>query len=266
MAFRNIRSSVSYKVWQPEIDLDHCRSLRSSSSVQVYIKLVAKVENVGLYRRSDGTISRINNNRLPDLHEEPSTTSSLFNMSMFKNYDYSCQELITLLKIVNIDKYFHEIVADEVVCCARRIGNWVSRVSNMGRKVLPIFGDIIVTRVYLHDERYWVARALRVSAMEFERRRRYGMVPASQSSLKVMLKRVRVGDEDCKESPETKRRCVRESTEREKESCTICLDDFEPGSDALRMPCTHIFHAACIVRWLKESHYCPVCRFKMPTD
>lgn len=73
-----------------------------------------------------------------------------------------------------------------------------------------------------------------------------------------MLKRVRV--EDCVKGSEAKRRCV-----RERESCTICLEEFEAGSEALCMPCTHIFHAGCIVKWLNESHYCPVCRFEVPT-
>lgn len=48
-------------------------------------------------------------------------------------------------------------------------------------------------------------------------------------------------------------------------SCTICLEDFPVGSNVTCMPCSHIFHRQCIVEWLKNSHYCPVCRFKMPT-
>ncbi|KAK8614594.1 hypothetical protein V6N13_068394 [Hibiscus sabdariffa] len=68
----------------------------------------------------------------------------------------------------------------------------------------------------------------------------YGMVPAQESSLREMVETVRVeeGDEDC----------------------TICLEGFEAGSYAARMPCSHIFHH----EWLKHSHYCPLCRFEMP--
>ncbi|XVF85980.1 hypothetical protein PTKIN_Ptkin17bG0160500 [Pterospermum kingtungense] len=39
------------------------------------------------------------------------------------------------------------------------------------------------------------------------------------------------------------------------------------GFDAAsRMPCSHTFHGNCIENWLKLSHYCPICRFEMPTS
>ncbi|XP_047962027.1 uncharacterized protein LOC125206850 [Salvia hispanica] len=44
--------------------------------------------------------------------------------------------------------------------------------------------------------------------------------------------------------------------------CRICLEEAYEG---LRMPCLDVFHADCIVEWLRMSHYCPVCQFQMPT-
>ncbi|KAL3641949.1 hypothetical protein CASFOL_012766 [Castilleja foliolosa] len=44
--------------------------------------------------------------------------------------------------------------------------------------------------------------------------------------------------------------------------CSICLDDILIGAKAL--PCCHVFHKDCINKWLKKSHSCPVCRYKMP--
>ncbi|KAK8259897.1 hypothetical protein V6Z11_D13G086200 [Gossypium hirsutum] len=38
------------------------------------------------------------------------------------------------------------------------------------------------------------------------------------------------------------------------------------GAEAYRMPCSHIFHGDCIEKWLKQNHYCPICRFEMPTN
>ncbi|KAF7814306.1 E3 ubiquitin-protein ligase RING1-like [Senna tora] len=47
------------------------------------------------------------------------------------------------------------------------------------------------------------------------------------------------------------------------ETCSICLENFEEEEEVSRMPCQHIYHENCIVAWLKTSHMCPLCRFKM---
>ncbi|PRQ41646.1 putative aminoacyltransferase, E1 ubiquitin-activating enzyme [Rosa chinensis] len=71
-------------------------------------------------------------------------------------------------------------------------------------------------------------------------------VPASQSSIKKLLKkRVRV---------------------EEGEFCSVCLEEFRVGTYETSMDCSHVFHRECIERWLRQSHYCPVCRYEMPTD
>ncbi|PPE00715.1 hypothetical protein GOBAR_AA39853 [Gossypium barbadense] len=83
------------------------------------------------------------------------------------------------------------------------------------------------------------------SALEFQSSN-YGMVPTKESLVKEMVKMVKVeaGDEDC----------------------MICLEELEVGFYASRMPCSRTFHGDCIEKWLKQSHYCPICRFQMPTN
>lgn len=49
-------------------------------------------------------------------------------------------------------------------------------------------------------------------------------------------------------------------------SCVICYQNFLPGSEITQLPCKHIFHGDCIVKWLRESHLCPLCRFPLPTN
>ncbi|KAL2344031.1 hypothetical protein Fmac_005316 [Flemingia macrophylla] len=50
------------------------------------------------------------------------------------------------------------------------------------------------------------------------------------------------------------------------ETCNICMEKFEDDQDQLlSMPCTHVFHAHCIVKWLHISHTCPLCRHPLPT-
>ncbi|KAH6825175.1 hypothetical protein C2S53_008721 [Perilla frutescens var. hirtella] len=79
----------------------------------------------------------------------------------------------------------------------------------------------------------------------------HGMVPAADSSLRLLEKyevdslRINGG-----------------ST-----SCCICLEELSGGGGgAVRMPCFHVFHGGCIEKWLRRSHYCPLCRYEMPTE
>ncbi|GMI73786.1 hypothetical protein HRI_001047900 [Hibiscus trionum] len=103
-----------------------------------------------------------------------------------------------------------------------------------------------IQAVVVENEASQESRALAESMSEFENVN-YGMVAAKELSIKEMLKRVRVehGDE---------------------EKCIICLEKLKVGYEASRMPCSHSFHGSCIQRWLKQSHYCPICRFEMPTN
>ncbi|KAG5581703.1 hypothetical protein H5410_052330 [Solanum commersonii] len=74
-----------------------------------------------------------------------------------------------------------------------------------------------------------------------------GMVPASKSSI-VLL-----------ESMEADER-------NSNDECLVCLDELGEETEVVRLPCSHMFHAECITKWLENSHYCPLCRFEMPTN
>ncbi|MBA0756224.1 hypothetical protein Gogos_021522 [Gossypium gossypioides] len=112
------------------------------------------------------------------------------------------------------------------------------------------------------------------------------MVAATESSIKEMIEKVKVeaGDEEkcmiCLEEVEvgfeasqmpSSESSIKEMIERVKveageEDCNICLEELKVGFEASRMPCSHVFHGDCMEKWLKQSHYCPICRFEMPTD
>ncbi|XP_057954153.1 uncharacterized protein LOC131148474 [Malania oleifera] len=48
------------------------------------------------------------------------------------------------------------------------------------------------------------------------------------------------------------------------EVCGVCQEEMGMEMEALRgMGCTHKFHAACILQWLKRNNSCPICRYRM---
>ena len=55
----------------------------------------------------------------------------------------------------------------------------------------------------------------------------------------------------------------------ETEKCSICLENvgFRENEENVKLsllPCEHVFHHLCIVKWLQTSHTCPLCRYPMP--
>lgn len=47
------------------------------------------------------------------------------------------------------------------------------------------------------------------------------------------------------------------------QECCICLSPYEHGAELHALPCNHLFHATCIVKWLKMNATCPLCKFNI---
>ncbi|BAT74754.1 probable E3 ubiquitin-protein ligase XERICO [Vigna umbellata] len=55
---------------------------------------------------------------------------------------------------------------------------------------------------------------------------------------------------------------------RPEHDCSVCLTQFEPESEINRLSCGHLFHKACLEKWLDYWNItCPLCRTPlMPED
>ena len=54
--------------------------------------------------------------------------------------------------------------------------------------------------------------------------------------------------------------------EDDKKKCIICLEDFKNGNDVIYIPCLHVFHKDCLLKWFKGHNFCPICKFKLTYD
>ncbi|XP_065207042.1 E3 ubiquitin-protein ligase RNF38-like isoform X2 [Planococcus citri] len=43
-------------------------------------------------------------------------------------------------------------------------------------------------------------------------------------------------------------------------TCVVCMCDFEEQQTLRDLPCSHMFHAKCVDKWLKTNRTCPICR------
>ncbi|GLJ07096.1 hypothetical protein SUGI_0058110 [Cryptomeria japonica] len=48
--------------------------------------------------------------------------------------------------------------------------------------------------------------------------------------------------------------------------CCICQNIMTEGESMNRLPCEHMFHRVCIVKWLRVGNFCPVCKYELPID
>lgn len=50
---------------------------------------------------------------------------------------------------------------------------------------------------------------------------------------------------------------------RDGRQCCICLEEFGNREVVTRLPCLHVYHAACIKSWLQTSGTCPQCKHRV---
>ena len=59
---------------------------------------------------------------------------------------------------------------------------------------------------------------------------------------------------------------IKKYTKIKEKKCPICLLKYK-GSDIIKeFPCNHIYHKNCILKWLKKSNICPLCKYDITND
>ena len=220
-----------------------------------------------IWQENDDNLERLYSGTLSNLYKvelefryvsslfNPETTLETFNQSvlcsrdMFLSEEYGPNIVVSMLP--NLDEsleFLLILIVPGILSRAREID---SDPVNHGRKVIKLMVEVLV-EVSTDDE---------VDQVIDDSLNTLNFKPASRSSIQS-LKRVKWGDED-RLLPSNKRSLL-EGLSSKKE-CTICLDEFLEGDEVALMPCGHVYHDGCIVKWLETSHLCPLCRYKMPS-
>lgn len=52
---------------------------------------------------------------------------------------------------------------------------------------------------------------------------------------------------------------INDFSEKTKDDCIICLNDYNVNSLVVILPCNHLYHAICIYEWFERKVVCPLC-------
>ncbi|RVW70052.1 E3 ubiquitin-protein ligase RING1-like [Vitis vinifera] len=224
------------KLWIPDYDPDGYSASTSSSSVRVDLTILWQLEHQWMNLASDGAASIISRCVVHSL----ALRLPLLDYQVFMS-DHTCHQMLSgVLSSMGVDPNLHDRIIVKIVAFARSIQNLVSHMD--AGMVFPLQARIRLVTMHVRNERVLIDLATRESMIENEGRGN-GMIPATEISIKTL----------------------KTETILEGESCMICLEELGGGSEVTVMPCSHVFHGSCIIRWLKQSHVCPICRFEMPT-
>jgi hypothetical protein len=84
-----------------------------------------------------------------------------------------------------------------------------------------------------------------------------GQPPASKEAIQN-LKRFKMTEEYCKKDEKT--------GTLEFPTCSVCLTEIAKDEETILIPCGHLYHPGCVLKWLDSHNTCPVCRYELPAD
>lgn len=102
-----------------------------------------------------------------------------------------------------------------------------------------------------------------VCLMAQYRRQIHSRLPSALQGPFSLFVHLFFGLEDLRNGPTTQESIDALETVRVAElgcDCAVCLETFAVQDEAKKLPCGHLFHAACVLPWLQQKNTCPVCR------
>ncbi|XP_048232118.1 E3 ubiquitin-protein ligase DZIP3-like [Ricinus communis] len=220
----------------------------NASSLQFYFNLSYQVEHQSVLVHADGR-----HDFLGSTADQPAIVDSFFfDFGLFSSYQALVKHLSPIFARLLIDSSFHEKLVLEII---QEVGRLITTGGvSKNRNFLPFNVNVLKHCMHIYQEEMLINDVISQSREEYESRN-FGMVPTAPKSRK--LKCVKVSETETTAYDEG-------SKEGQSQICMVCLEELEDF--AAVMPCDHLFHGTCIDKWLENSHYCPLCRYEMPTE
>ncbi|EEF27812.1 zinc finger protein, putative [Ricinus communis] len=179
---------------------------------------------------------------LPEIRElETTSVMHILTCGPFIHQEPAKRLAMKILNCWHIPEYVQKQIVEQV--CYKAMKMALKRIN------MPGFGVQVVASIdmikYEECDYSQYEEALRNAEIESMEVDAYKPKPATKSSIEAL------------------ERFVFDDVESSKD-CTICMDEIEVGMQAIRMPCSHYYHQDCIINWLQNSHFCPLCRYQMP--
>lgn len=77
---------------------------------------------------------------------------------------------------------------------------------------------------------------------------------------------VEAPNDDLEITPVVKTRLLQEADIVDDPVCTICLSPLLVGEQVAALECPHLYHADCIVEWLRRKNSCPLCAQRIDAE
>ena len=59
---------------------------------------------------------------------------------------------------------------------------------------------------------------------------------------------------------------IKKYSKIKEKKCSICLLKYKKSDIIKELPCNHIFHKNCILKWMEKSNVCPICKYDIAED